>query len=809
MLNNAKQATNQAINHSEYKVAVIHDWLVIYGGAERVLEHILDCYPQADLFSLIDHVPEDQRHFLRGKTPKTSFLQSIPGIARHYPKLLPMMPLAIEQFDLSDYDLVISSSYCVAKGVLTGPNQTHVSYCHSPMRYAWDHYHEYLAELNLETGMKSWLVRWLLHNIRTWDTRSSNTVDYFISNSKFVQARIQKFYNRESELIYPPIDTSLFALQEQKEDFYVAAGRFVPFKRLDLVVEAFRDLPDRKLVMIGDGPEMEKLRSKAGPNVEFLGFQPPHVMRDYLSRAKAFIFPSEEDFGIVPVEAQACGTPVIAFGSGGALETVIPVNRDNPPAQSTGLWFAEQSPESLAAAVLRFEAMPEDFDPAFISTHAAGFAPEQFKASLMQGVQNALDQRAYVPQKCSDEPQILELLAKSRPVPARTAPQQRFGVPVSLEPIDQANQFIAAVTWQDLKRAGENRSYQYLLNQFDQVVPYDKETLSWITRDVSCDQDVEPLALEQVIESQKIAWIGDNNAPPRVSSSADCTAIKLPREVDAATRRLEKLAGQPYQVLIFSNASHATLQWLQLNRAALSNKRILCLPADTTPVKSSLLKRLQRPQTSVSPTAWWRKQRVLAIWKRVLDVAGASLGLLALSPLLALTALLIRAESKGAVLFTQERVGRRGKTFKLYKFRSMYQDAEQRLSSLKDQNESADKVLFKVRRDPRVTHVGRIIRRLSVDELPQLINVLRGEMTLVGPRPALPSEVARYTHAERRRLQLKPGLTCLWQVNGRSDLSFKEQVNLDLTYASQQSPSEDMAIILKTIPAVISGKGAY
>ncbi len=380
------------------KVAIVHDWCVVYGGAERVLEHIIDCYPDADVYTLIDVVPEDQRHFLRGKKPRTSFLQKIPFVKHFYRKLLFLMPFAIEQFDLGGYDLVISSSYCVAKGVLTGPNQVHVSYCHSPMRYAWDHYHEYLREGNLETGPLSWIARRQLHNIRNWDVRSSNTVDHFVANSQFVQRRIRKFYRRSSNLVFPPVETEIFALEVQKGDFYVAAGRFVPFKRLDLAVEAFSNMPDRKLIMIGDGPEMAKLRAKAGPNVEFIGFQPPQVVADYLSRAKAFIFPSEEDFGIVPVEAQASGTPVIAFGSGGALETVVgygtPEARSSAP---TGMFFDEQTPASLQAAVERFETVAALFSARDISRHAASFGPAAFKAAFRREVEFALQRHRDAP----------------------------------------------------------------------------------------------------------------------------------------------------------------------------------------------------------------------------------------------------------------------------------------------------------------------------------------------------------------------------------------------------------------------------
>jgi len=373
------------------KVAIVHDWLVIYGGAERVLEHIIDLYPDADVFSLIDFVKDDQRHFLRGKTPITSFLQKIPGARIHYRKMLPLMPLAIEQLDLSSYDLIISSHYSVAKGVLTGPNQTHVCYCHSPMRYAWDHYHEYLREMNLERGLKSWFARWQLHRIRGWDIQSANGVDQFIANSKFVAKRIAKYYRRTPIVIPPPVDTDLFCLETEREDFYVCAGRFVPFKRIDLVAQAFTSMPDKRLILMGDGPEMAKIRSKAGPNVTFTGFLPPEQVRACLSKARAFIFPSEEDFGIVPVEAQACGTPVIAYGRGGALETVIPwPGNPEQGIYPTGVFFHEQTPDSLSDAVWQFERIAAELDPEKICQHAQIFSVPAFKASFARAVNEAL-----------------------------------------------------------------------------------------------------------------------------------------------------------------------------------------------------------------------------------------------------------------------------------------------------------------------------------------------------------------------------------------------------------------------------------
>lgn len=373
------------------RVAIVQDWLVIYGGAERVLEHILDMFPEADLFSLIDFVPDEQRHFLRGRKPKTSFLQNIPGAKNNYRKLLPLMPFAIEQFDLSDYDLVISSSYCVAKGVLTGPNQLHICYCHSPMRYAWDHYHEYLRELNLQTGLKGLFAKWQLHKIRTWDVRSNNSVDHFIANSQFVAKRISKYYGRTSCVVNPPIDTRLFQLETNKDEYYVAAGRFVPFKRLDLVAEAFAKMPSKRLVILGDGPELDKIKSKAGPNTIFPGFLPPDQVRHYLSKARAFIFPSEEDFGIVPVEAQACGTPVIAFGRGGALETVVPPN-DSLGRAATGIFFQEKTANSIEKAVVLFEALFQQniFDAQKIAEHAQRFSIDAFKQNIRSEIYSRL-----------------------------------------------------------------------------------------------------------------------------------------------------------------------------------------------------------------------------------------------------------------------------------------------------------------------------------------------------------------------------------------------------------------------------------
>ena len=369
------------------KIAVVHDWLVTYAGAERVLAQMFQCFPDADLFSLIDFIPADQRSFLRGKKTYISFIQYLPFARSHYRLYLPLMPLAIEQFDLSGYDLVISSSHAVAKGIITGPDQLHISYIHSPMRYAWDLQHQYLRESGLDKGIKGWIAKLFLHKMRLWDVRTANGVDCFIANSRFISRRIWKTYRREATVIPPPIEITKFPLREDKEDFYMTASRMVPYKKIDLIADAFAAMPDRRLAIIGDGPEMQKVRAKAVPNVEVLGYQSDDVLRDYMQRARAFIFAAEEDFGITPLEAQACGTPVIAFGKGGVLETIRGLDDEHP----TGVFFAEQSIPAIKAAVISFEQEAARILPVNCRDNASRFAPERFRAEFMACVKDECD----------------------------------------------------------------------------------------------------------------------------------------------------------------------------------------------------------------------------------------------------------------------------------------------------------------------------------------------------------------------------------------------------------------------------------
>jgi glycosyltransferase involved in cell wall biosynthesis len=365
------------------KVAIVHEWLVDYSGSERVLEQMLQVFPKADLFGLVDFVPDSQRHYLAGKSVRTSFIQGLPGAKRNYRNYLPLMPLAVEQFDLSSYDLVISSSHAVAKGVITGPDQLHLCMCYSPIRYAWDLQHQYLRESKLERGVKAWVVRWLLHRIRLWDYRTANGVDAFMAISKFIARRIWKVYRRESTVIYPPVDTTAFELKEDKEEFYLTASRLVPYKKIDLIVEAFAGMPEKRLVVIGDGPDAEKIKQKATSNIQLLGYQPFSVLKDHMQRTKAFVFAAEEDFGIVPIEAQACGTPVIAYGKGGALETIVGLESESP----TGVFFGEQSVASLQHAVQTFEQHLHRFDPQAIRQNALRFNIERFRHEFLAFVE--------------------------------------------------------------------------------------------------------------------------------------------------------------------------------------------------------------------------------------------------------------------------------------------------------------------------------------------------------------------------------------------------------------------------------------
>lgn len=370
------------------KVAIVTDWLVTYAGAEKVIAEFIKLYPEADLYSVVDYLNDKDRLLFNNKNSKTTFIQKLPFASKKYQSYLPLMPLAIEQLDLSKYNLILSSSHAVAKGVITGPNQLHICYIHSPIRYAWDLQHQYLKNSGLDKGLKSLLARYFLHKIRMWDLRTVNSVDFFIANSEFIARRVKKLYGRDADVIHPPVDINKFPLKENKENYYLTASRLVPYKRVDLIVEAFSHMPDKKLVVIGDGSEMKKIKSLAGNNVEILGYQNNETLIRYMQNAKAFVFSAEEDFGIIPVEAMACGTPVVAYGQGGVLESVISVGKNNP----TGIFFDEQNTQSIIKAIEDFENLKIKINPHDCRKRAEFFSIESFNSKIESYIDSKLEE---------------------------------------------------------------------------------------------------------------------------------------------------------------------------------------------------------------------------------------------------------------------------------------------------------------------------------------------------------------------------------------------------------------------------------
>lgn len=327
------------------KIAIIHDWLVTDAGAEKVLKSICELYPNADLFSLVDFLDaKDRKMVINDRPVKTSFIQNLPFSKKHFRNYLPFFSTAIESFNLSSYDLIISSSWAVAKGVKTHDKQIHICYCHTPIRYAWDLYDEYTSNLS---GIKKILVEWTLKRLRKWDLNTVDRVDYFIANSKFVQNRIKKRYSRESTVIYPPVDIDNFSLCDNKEDFYITASRLVAYKKTKMIVEAFNEMPNEKLIVIGSGDEYENIKKIAKKNITLLGYCENDILVNHMQRAKGFVYGAVEDFGIIPIEAMACGTPVIALNQGGTKETVIDgIN---------GIHFQEQVKDDIINAIQKFK----------------------------------------------------------------------------------------------------------------------------------------------------------------------------------------------------------------------------------------------------------------------------------------------------------------------------------------------------------------------------------------------------------------------------------------------------------------------
>ena len=402
-------------------VALVHEWLDSYAGSERVVAQLLQALPMADLYALVDFLSEEERTLLQGKLAQTSFIQRLPLARKHFRNYLPLMPAAIEQFDLSDYDIVVSSNHAFAKGVITRADQMHISYVHTPIRYAWDLQHEYLRQAGWKWGIKSLMVRATMHYLRNWDRITADRVDAFVANSHYIAQRIRNIYRRPAFVVYPPVDIDAFTLGTAREDFYLAASRLVPYKRIDLIVEAFAEMPNRQLVVIGDGPEFKKIASKATANVKMLGYQSFDVLLDHMQRARAFLFAADEDFGIMPVEAQACGTPVIAFGRGGVLETVVD--------GETGLFFRQQSAKSIQQAVEAFGTARRRMHPELIRANAERFAPNRFRRDMLYLLDRLWNrfckrQRSYLGSAVSDEPFPLDQFCARTTTPTSPTKQR-------------------------------------------------------------------------------------------------------------------------------------------------------------------------------------------------------------------------------------------------------------------------------------------------------------------------------------------------------------------------------------------------
>jgi glycosyltransferase involved in cell wall biosynthesis len=374
---------------SQMRAAIVSDALFTYGGAERVLEQILQLFPAADLFALVNFLPPDANGFLAGRGVRTTFIQNLPFARRHFRLFLHLWGNAIEQLDLQRYDLVICSHHGVAHGVLTSPEQVHVSYTHSPMRYVWDLQTQYLDSNRMMLGPAGWWARRVLREMRAWDSLAGSRVDRYAANSGFVARRIGKYYRRSATVIYPPVAVEDFALSNHKQDYYLSAGRLAPYKRTELIVKAFARMPDRTLIVAGAGPQLAELRRTATSNVRLLGRVDDKLMKALMQNARAFIFAGIEDFGIAPLEAQACGTPVIAYNQGGLSETIRGTDSKHP----TGLFFMDQSVDAIIEAVQQFEAIDAHLSPEDCRANALRFVPSEFRHRFMDFITTAVREK--------------------------------------------------------------------------------------------------------------------------------------------------------------------------------------------------------------------------------------------------------------------------------------------------------------------------------------------------------------------------------------------------------------------------------
>jgi glycosyltransferase involved in cell wall biosynthesis len=368
------------------KVAIVHDWCPDFRGGERVLARLCRLFPDADVFTLFDFLdPEVKARHFPGREFRTSLLNRLPGVRRYYRNLFALCPLFIEQFDVTGYDILISSSSAFARGVLARPDQPHICYVHSPARYAWDEQFTYLDQARLRFGPKGLLYRYMLHRLRTWDVRTAHGPDLMAANSEYVRARIRRIYGRDAMVIHPPVDVEEMPFTPRKEDYYVAASFLAPYKRTDLVLKAFREMPARRLVVVGEGQQSAALRALATPNITFTGYLERARYVDTVRNAKAMVFAGCEDFGIALAEAQAAGTPLIAFAQGGARDIVRPLGTENP----TGVLFPRQSVESIRDAIETFERNSAAISPAACRQNAQRFSGERFDREIIAAVTRA------------------------------------------------------------------------------------------------------------------------------------------------------------------------------------------------------------------------------------------------------------------------------------------------------------------------------------------------------------------------------------------------------------------------------------
>lgn len=371
-----------------HNAAVVHDWFPAIAGGEKVAMRIAEMFRDAHIYTLFDFLTPEQRAEVSSGHPLTaSALNRWPGVQKYYRYLVLRAAREVERFDMTGHDVVISSTSAFAKGVITGPEQPHIAYVHSPPRYAWDLTHEYINGMGgLFGGLKRHMAHNLMHKFRMWDLRTAPSVDFFVANSDFIRKRIWKTYRREAEVIHPPIDVADFTLGDgPRDDYYVTVSRLVGYKRIKMIAEAFSQRPKLQLKIIGDGPEMKAIRDLAAPNVELLGHLSFSDMRSHLQKARAFVFAALEDFGMSPVEAQACGAPVIALGRAGTAETVIPLGQDG----ATGVWFDEQSVEALVGAIDVFDANRGAFSADICRKNALRFSTERFHTEMAALVERA------------------------------------------------------------------------------------------------------------------------------------------------------------------------------------------------------------------------------------------------------------------------------------------------------------------------------------------------------------------------------------------------------------------------------------